>query len=139
MAKQWTGLVNGFSGTVGEADTTDADGVVCAIRKGQLVAVHQDDELVYLACAAAGVADVPAVGVAAQNYSDGDEGFFYIEGCIREVDEMTVPGPVYLSDTPGEYSATAGNTSQIVGRSYPASKLVILHFQDVAENHTVGS
>ena len=86
---------------------------------GALAAVHADDGKAYLACAASSGTDMPAKGFAAAGYSVGDVGCFVNEGWLGLDDSDIDPDDtLYVSDTPGQYSRTAGNTSQVVAVVY---------------------
>lgn len=67
---------------------------------------------------AATTANSRVMGMAEQEILDGEEGTITVQGSISGVDTsgMSINDTVYLSDTPGEFSDTAGTVSSIVGR-----------------------
>lgn len=77
-------------------------------------------QLPTVALASASALSTNAVmGMAEEDIVDGEQGSVLIEGGISGLDTSAfsaVNDTVFLSDTPGEYSATAGTTSSIVGR-----------------------
>jgi len=107
-----------FEVEVGEAnDQTDSvTGTAFAIESGQAVTVREDG-LCYLASAASGSTDLPCLGVASTRIAHGKMLTVRRHGDVREVTGIEVGKRVYLSDTPGAFSNTPGNTSQLCGFS----------------------
>lgn len=77
-------------------------------------------QLPTIALASASALSTNAVmGMAEEDIDDGEQGSVLIEGGISGVDTSAfsaVNDTVFLSDTPGEFSTSAGTTSSIVGR-----------------------
>lgn len=106
------------------------------ILAGQFASIHADDGLAYLACAAAEGQDTPAVGVAAVDGAIGDARSFVVEGWLGLDDSDIEPDDVlYLSDTPGQYSRTAGATSQVVAKVYAKTDEARLCFALATAEH----
>jgi hypothetical protein len=110
--------VNEFTVEVGaDNDQTDsATGAVFAIEEGQGVAVGADFKG-FLSCAASGIAELPCRGIATTRARKGDMLVCKRRGAVRGVSAITAPGHIYASNTPGAFSTTAGDTSQIVGEA----------------------
>ncbi|MFA4973525.1 MAG: hypothetical protein WC683_13005 [bacterium] len=135
---------NVFSAEVGEADDQTDDGAggtgeAFAIEKGQAIAINTAGHMV-LACAASGSEQLPCVGVATRRLANGDMGTFVNRGTIRSLTGLTAPGKVYLSNTPGAFGNTAGDTEQLVGRSYVADDEIYFDPDlSVADAHVTNS
>ena len=93
-----------------------------AITYGEVCSISSTDGLAYLACAGAGVEELPVVGVAETTVAIGDmvelKRFAQVEGEAA----LAAGGPVYVSDTPGAVQAAAGNTACIAGIGVSATK-----------------
>lgn len=106
-----------------------------AILKGQLVSISSVDNLAYLACAATGIEEMPALGVAETTVAKGEELELKHFGAEEQADVVLWPGyPVYLSNTPGAISMAAGNTAQVVGFATSCTRWII-HI-DAVVGHT---
>jgi hypothetical protein len=130
-----------FVAEVGQADSQSdsVTGTAFAIESGQAVTVRPDG-LVYLATAAAGATDLPCVGVASTRICHGEMLTVRRHGEMRDVTDITVGSRVYLSDTPGEFSITAGNTEQFCGFSDQCDEQFYLDPDlTVAPSHTAES
>ena len=104
---------------------------------GALAAIHADDGKAYLACASAGATDTPAKGFAAADFAIGDVGSFVVEGWIGLDDSDIDPDDtLYLSDTPGQYSRSAGTTSQVVAVVYAKTDEARIAFALATADHT---
>jgi hypothetical protein len=111
---------NGETATVevgeGNNQTDSVTGTAFAIETGQAVTIRSDG-LCYLASAASGSTDLPCTGVASTRICHGEKLTIRRRGDVRDVTGITVGLPVYLSDTPGAFSNTPGNTEQHCGFS----------------------
>ena len=90
-------------------------GVACAVLCGQGLTIRADDGLAYLACAASGEADLPCLYVATRHAESGEMLTVKRMGDIRDVTGIAVGLPVYVSNTPGGFSNTPGDTTDLVG------------------------
>lgn len=96
------------------------------IAVGELVSISSVDGRAYLACAGTGIEEMPALGIAETTVSAGSEIELKHWGAEEQSTVTLWPGyPVYLSNTPGAISMTAGNTSQIVGFASSATRWCI--------------
>jgi len=85
------------------------------IVKGEIVSISNSDGLMYLACADAGNEELPAMGVAEAGSSTGDMALAKRLGQMDGYSSLSPGGAVYVSNTPGDISVTAGDTSQTMG------------------------
>ena len=93
----------------------------------------------FLACAAAGLEHLPAMGMATCDLTAGEMGHFKFYGQVRDLD-TTVDGYYYASNTPGAFGTAAGDTSQVVAWANPAADgMGFLDFERVAHNHETES
>lgn len=100
------------------------------IRKGTLGATTEAGEIVALQsdgkwdpAAASGV--VLFAGVAVQGGGDGDAVDIVTYGPLYVLTDATPGTAIYASDTAGEYSATAGTKSYIIGYAETANILFV--------------
>ena len=118
-----------------------------AITEGDLVAISPFDGKGYKACAASGNKRLPAFGVAEKSMdpaaTTGYGGSKVTLKRVAQVYDDTVtlkPGsPVYVSNTPGAVSATAGDTSQIVGQACEDEHVYDIQIIPIAEQGDEGS
>ena len=135
---------NVFSAVVGETNgQTDSaaggTGETFAIEKGQAITIDQDG-LMFLACADTDATQMPCVGIATKRLVHDEMGTFVNRGYIRGVAGLSAPSRVYLSNTPGAFSNSAGDTSQVLGRSYAADDAFYFDPDlSVADDHTAES
>lgn len=109
------------------------------ISAGELVTVDLDTDEAFLACSADGEENLPAMGMATYDVAEGEMGFFRSSGIVREL-PTNADGFMYCSETAGEFSATAGNTSQVVAKVTNAAEGIgELAFAIVAHNHPAAS
>lgn len=130
MAVEWIG---GNDEAVGDLQAVCGE----AIAAGELITIRTDgdDDLAYVACADGGDEDLPAMGVAAAGYDEDEVGLFHRVGKVSGL-PVSVDGYAYLSNTAGEFSATAGDTSQVVAIYVDgANGVAELDFQNVAHAH----
>ena len=109
-----------FSCEVGEADdqVDPFTGDACALLEGDVITtVEATDGVIkaYLACAGTGLESLPACGIASRSFKQGEMGTFFRRGHVRERTGLTAPGPVFLGNTNGAISNTAGDTTQLIG------------------------
>jgi len=98
-------------GTTGEAITT-----------GEVCSISSSDGLIYLACAGAGIEELPMVGVAETTQAAGEE-IELKRLCQVEGEAALNPGgPVYISNTPGAVQAAAGDILCLAGIGLSATK-----------------
>lgn len=90
-----------------------------AITADQCVTIDPADDKAYKACAATGSEQLPCLGFAATDAALGQGLYIKIRGAIRPAPNSLTTGLAYVSNTAGAISASAGNTSQIVGRVVP--------------------
>jgi len=109
-----------------------------AIGRGQLVSISTSDGLAYLACAAAGTPELGALGWAETSVPSGGLVEVKHQGRMAGLTGLIPEDLVYLSNTPGGYSVTAGDTSQEVGMAYTTTKLVIC-IEQIASQTTQSS
>lgn len=99
-----------------------------AIAVAEACSMSSSDGLIYLACAAAGLEEMPVVGVAETSVAAGDEvelkRFATVDSPPRD-GALNPGGPVYLSNTPGAVAAAAGDTAHIVGIAISATRYFI--------------
>lgn len=139
---QYSDDMDHVSVQVGEGNNqADAvTGTAFAIESGQAVTIRTDGTC-HLASAASGSADLPCIGVATTRVKYGEWLTIKRRGTVRDVTGITVGGRVYLSDTPGAFSMSAGNTSQYCGFSDQGDETFYLN-PDLATNapeHATGS
>jgi len=86
------------------------------VTQGQHIAIGSDG-LGYLACADAAAPRVPSFGIAEIDGAEGETITVIHQGTVDVGSGAGLPPGdlIYLSNTPGEISATAGDVSQIVG------------------------
>lgn len=94
------------------------------ITAGEVVSISSDGEM-YLACADAGNEELPAMGVAEADASEGDMALAKRLGQMDGYSSLNPGGAVYVSNTAGEISTTAGDTSQIAGIAVSATQWII--------------
>jgi len=93
------------------------------LTAGQAVSISSVDGKAYLACAATGIEEMPALGVAETTVASGDQVEIKHFGAFEQSTVTLWPGyPIYLSNTPGGISMAAGNTSQVVGYAMTATR-----------------
>lgn len=95
------------------------------IAAGELVSISDSDGLMYLACADSGNEELPAMGVAEAGSSSGDMAHAKRLGQMDGYSSLNPGGPVYVSNTAGEISTTAGDTSQIAGVAVSDTQWII--------------
>jgi predicted RecA/RadA family phage recombinase len=100
-----------------------------AISAGDAVAIGASGEA-WKACAGSGREEIPCVGFAQTTVALGEYVQIVNEGLLANLaDENAAalaPGaPYYLSNTAGKISASAGNTSQVLGVAKDANTLQI--------------
>jgi hypothetical protein len=100
------------------------------IRKGTLGATTEAGEIVALQSdgkwdPAAASAVVLFAGVAVQGGGDGDSVDLVTYGPVEVFIDATPGAAYYISDTAGEYSATAGTKSYIIGYAETATVLFV--------------
>lgn len=95
------------------------------ITAGEVVAISATDGLAYLACAATGTEELPAMGVAGNAVDSGEIGVFHRIGQMDDYSSLNEGSAVYVSNTAGEISTTAGDTSQEMGIAVNATKWII--------------
>jgi hypothetical protein len=95
--------------------TNPVTGAACAILFGQGITIRDDDGLAYLACAASGETDLPCIGVATADVKQGDMLVIKRMGDVRDVPGLAAGLRVYVSNTPGGFSNTPGDATDLVG------------------------
>jgi len=95
------------------------------ITKGELVSISDSDGLMYLACADAGNEELPAMGVAEAGSSTGDMAHAKRLGQMDGYSSLNPGAAVYVANTAGDISITAGDTSQIAGVAVSATQWII--------------
>ena len=95
------------------------------IAAGEVVSICATDGKMYLARADAGNEELPAMGVAESGCSEGDMAFAHRLGQMSTDTSLTPGSAVYVSNTPGAISTTAGDTSQIAGIAVSDDQCVI--------------
>lgn len=127
--------VRGIEGGIDGIDAVAGE----AIDAGELVTIDPADGLAYLACAADGTENVPALGICLESVAAGERGHFKTYGLVRDL-PTCVDGYWYLSDTPGAFSATAGATSQVVAKMASGTLTMgQLDFANITHAHPVTS
>lgn len=104
---------------------------------GELGSVNADG-LGVLACAGSGVEELPCYGVYELGGEAGDVVELKSQGFVTDCTGLTPGDLVYVSDTPGAISASAGNTSCVVGKAWSAT-VFELCLANVAGDHQVES
>lgn len=127
-----------FTAEVGQSNgtTNPVTGAACAILAGQAVTIRNDDGKAYLASAASGATDLPCIGVATTHIANGEMLIVARRGTVREATGIASGLPVFLSDTPGGFSNTAGNTEQLVGFSEIDEEFYLNPDLTVTPSHT---
>ena len=134
MAVKWLG---GNDEAVGDLQAECGE----IIAAGELITIRTNagDDKAYVACADGGNEDMPAMGIAHADYADGDIGLFHRVGKVSGL-PVSVDGYAYLSNTPGDFSATAGDTPQVVAIYVDgANGDAELAFANVAHDHPAES
>ncbi|KKL99355.1 hypothetical protein LCGC14_1815250 [marine sediment metagenome] len=65
------------------------------------------------------------IGSAGESITAGTNGSIVAAGVVAGASGLTVGGKVYLSDTPGAVSSSAGSNSKTVGLAYSATEVII--------------
>ncbi len=65
------------------------------------------------------------IGIAGESITAGVNGSIVAAGLVAGASGLTVGAKVYLSDTPGAVSASAGSNSKTVGLAYSATEVII--------------
>lgn len=93
------------------------------ITRGDVVTVESDGKA-YPACAASGPTNKqPGMGVAEVNAKTGE--WLEVKHSGKVSVTGLVPGPIYLSDTPGKIAQTAGTNPQVLGFAVNTTEWVI--------------
>lgn len=108
-----------------------------ALTKGDLVAIGADGKA-YQANAATGSEMLPAMFVAETTVAANAVAELKHSGKVAGCTGLTPGSYVYVGNTAGAYSASAGNTSQKVGLALSATEWV-MEFEQVAVAHTAHS
>jgi len=95
------------------------------IIAGELVSICATDEKAYLACADSGTEELPAMGVAETTADEGEAVAIKRLGRQDGYESLTAGAGVYVSNTPGAISTTAGDTIQFAGIAVTDTQWII--------------
>ena len=94
------------------------------IDAGEIVSIGPDG-LAYLACAATGKVELSAAGVAETSVDSGERLEIKREGRVVSCTGLTPGALVYVSNTAGGYSTSAGNTSCQIGFAISTTEFIL--------------
>ena len=90
-----------------------------AIAQDEAVTIDPADNKAYKANANSGEENLPCLGFAATAVALGEGLWIKTSGCIKPAPNSLTTGIAYLANTDGDISASAGDTSQVVGHVFP--------------------